>query len=448
MLLKNSFKMYLQVLVFAIIFGCCSCSSSEKCEEESNLAVLTSSYTAHRTCSQQHIKDSLKSNIGCKPMTVVLELPWPNNTDIQQMTPTHIEVRRCEGGCHQTGHGCAALRTQVKKVPVMFGKCGMNVGKCEKECAHVTVEEHTECGCACELRREECASDTHNFRPELCTCECRDTRAKRECLDQGRTWSEESCSCGCPLSMISECPEGFVYDYNTTCSCVAVIQTEDFAETERRVEEEVKELGDILSWEMVIIIALVSILMLLSLITIILVIRLRTMRKKVNSNQSLVPSTLSGQYFPCSDPCSDLVSKKNLKNNLPSLSDSDSERCREHLTDSSLCSEEKDHWNELSEGSSESLATVRQNRLLSDNCHQALRQPDQCLESVRLNRNLAIRSRVGGSGTLQRGESPSNYNTVKIVYRNGEKTMELNCQMEPSPNEQLNITTNPLVYNM
>lgn len=248
--------------------------------------------------------------------------------------------------------------------------------------------------------------------------------------------------------MISECPEGFLYDFNTTCSCVAVINKEDFAETEKRVEEQVKEIEMILSWEMVIIITLVSILILLSLITIMLVIRLKTMRRKVNSNQSLVPSTLSGQYFPCSDPCSDLVGKKNIKNNLPSLSDSDSERCREHLTDSSLCSEEKDHWNELSEGSSESLATVRQNRLLSDNCHQALRQTDQCLESVRLNRNLAIRSRVGGSGTIQRGDSPSNYNTVKIVYRNGEKTMELNCQMEPNPNDQLNITTNPLVYNM
>jgi len=440
--------MHVHVTQLMLLLGGSLCSAKENCEKASDLVVLKSSYTAHRTCSQKHIKNSLKSNIGCKPLTVVLELPWPNNTAIQQMTPTHIEVRRCEGGCHQTGHGCIALRRREKKVPVMFGKCGMNVGKCEKECAHVTVEEHTECGCACELRREECDNETHNFRPELCTCECNDTPAKRECLNQGRTWSEESCTCGCPLSLISECPEGFLYDFNTTCSCVAVINTSQFTETEERLEEEVREIEMMLSWETIVIITLVSILILLSLISIILVIRLKTMRKKVNSNHSLVPSTLSGQYYPCSDPCSDLVSKKKLKNNLPSLSDSDSERCREHLTDSSLCSEEKDHWNELSEGSSESLATVRQNRTLSDNCHQALRQTDQCLESVRLNRNLAIRSQVGGSGTIQRLDSPSNYNTVKIVYRNGEKRMELNCQMEPSLNDQVNITTNPLVYNM
>ena len=73
------------MILFVVIFGCCECISSEKCEDESNLAVLKSSYTAHRTCSQKHIKNSLKSNIGCKPMTVVLELPWPNDTDIQQV---------------------------------------------------------------------------------------------------------------------------------------------------------------------------------------------------------------------------------------------------------------------------------------------------------------------------------------------------------------------------
>ena len=145
---------------------------------------------------------------------------------IFQMTPTHISVHRCEGGCHQTGHSCIALETREKKIPVMFGKCGMSVGKCEKECAHVTVEEHTDCGCACDLRHEECDSITHNFLPELCVCECRNTRDKRECLDQGRAWSQESCSCGCPLALTTQCPLGFSYDYNTTCSCVADVISE------------------------------------------------------------------------------------------------------------------------------------------------------------------------------------------------------------------------------
>ena len=340
------------------------------------------------------------------------------------MTPTHISVQRCEGGCHQGSHDCVATRTREKKVAVMFGKCGLSVGKCEKECAHVSVEEHTECGCACALKAEDCASAVHRFLPDLCSCECRDTRARRECHDQGRTWSHHSCECGCPLSLITQCPTGYTYNYNTSCSC-----ERDSTYTPTILEQEIT----VISWEIMIIITLVSILILLSLIMIMLVIRLKTMRKKVNSNQSLVPSTLSGQYFPCTAPCSDLVGQRKKGRDLPSLCGSESEPCREHLTDSSLCSEtEKDHWNQMSEGSSESLATVRQ----SENCQQA----DQCLESVRLNRNLAIRSRVG--------DSPSNYNTVKIVYRNGERTMELNCQMESSQSELVNITPNPLVYSM
>ena len=68
--------------------------------------------------------------------------------------------------------------------------------------------------------------------------------------------------------------------------------------------------------------------------------------------------------------------------------------------------------------------------------------------------------RAGGTPTLGRGygsqagtlrRTPgqeTNYNSVKIVYRNGEKTMELNCMMEPPPCPQLNITSNPLGYDM
>jgi len=421
--------------VILVLFLHISCSLCEKCESEDDLSLLKSSYIGHSKCSQNHIKNSLQSNIGCKPVPVVLELPWPNNTEIQQMTPTHISVQRCEGGCHQTGHSCIALKTREKKIPVMFGKCGMSVGKCEKECAHVTVEEHTDCGCACDLMHEECDNITHNFLPELCACECRNTRDKRECLDQGRAWSEESCSCGCPLVLITQCPLGFSYDYNITCSCVADFISEKNIVKEEILEEEVIKEEEILSWEIMVIILLVSILILLSLITIMLVIRLRTMKRKVNSNQSLVPSTLSGQYFPCSDPCTDLVGRKSVK--IPSLSDSESERCREHLTDSSLCSEEKDEWNEVSEGSSESLTE-----------NKIIRQASQCLESVRFNRNLAIRSKAQGSGTVLRGDSPSNYNTVKIVYKNGERTMELNCEIEPSNKDHISITPNPLVYNM
>ena len=75
-----------QMLLLVSLFSCHVCSVEESCEEESKLAVLRSSYTEDSKCSQKHIKDSLRSNIGCKPVTVVLELPWPNNTAIQQVS--------------------------------------------------------------------------------------------------------------------------------------------------------------------------------------------------------------------------------------------------------------------------------------------------------------------------------------------------------------------------
>ena len=71
--------------VILVLFVHISCSLCEKCESEDDLSLLKSSYIGHSKCSQNHIKNSLQSNIGCKPVPVVLELPWPNNTEIQQV---------------------------------------------------------------------------------------------------------------------------------------------------------------------------------------------------------------------------------------------------------------------------------------------------------------------------------------------------------------------------
>ena len=67
----------------------------------------------------------------------------------------------------------------------MLGKCGLSVGKCEKECAVISVVEHTQCGCDCDLKHDQCtASGQHIFRPDHCACECKDITAKRNCLEQ------------------------------------------------------------------------------------------------------------------------------------------------------------------------------------------------------------------------------------------------------------------------
>ena len=60
-----------------------------------------------------------------------------------------------------TGRGCVAQETRERRVAVMLGKCGLAVGRCDKECAHVTVVEHTACSCDCQLSSAQCDPGTH-----------------------------------------------------------------------------------------------------------------------------------------------------------------------------------------------------------------------------------------------------------------------------------------------
>ena len=416
------------VLVTVMTTQCLVVSSAGCGREEEVLASTDYKYEA--SCSNTHISEALRANVGCRLVETVVSLPWPNNTLVQQMTPTHITVSRCAGSCHGPGQSCLPSQVVERRVEVMLGKCGLSVGTCDKECAVVTVLDHLSCGCDCQLRSGDC-SPLQVLRPEVCRCSCLDQEGRRRCQEEGRAWSEDSCTCGCPLSLISHCPPGHQYDYNNTCSCLPTTPGHTTQEDIIILEEDVKrELDMFLGWEMILIITLGSLLIILSLIVVCLMIRLRTLRKKAGCNTPLVPSTLSGQYFPGPDPCTDLTSQKKVlsKPAQSSLSDSGSERGK--ITDSSLCSDERDcHWTD----SSESLNTVR-------NC-----QP------VNLNTNLAIRSSQD-TYTSYNAPASSNYNTVKIVYRTGEKCTELTCLMDPRNDpqhgQQLNITPNPLVYNM
>ena len=104
------------------------------------------------------------------------------------MTPTHVEVLQCGGACHRSSQGCVATKTREKEVWVMVGRCGITTGKCQKECARLTVVEHLECGCDCrEEEREACPRESHRYNRDSCQCQCRDTRAKEQCLDQVKT---------------------------------------------------------------------------------------------------------------------------------------------------------------------------------------------------------------------------------------------------------------------
>ena len=205
--------------------------------------MLFTNMTLTVTCSSEHVRSSLSSNAGCHLQTVVVMLSWPNSTMVQQMTQTHVSVQRCGGGCHGMGQGCTVLSTHQKEVSVMVSKCGVSVGKCEKECVVVSVEEHTECGCGCQVERGECeASGLHRFREELCTYECRDTGIKQECLEQGRTWTVDSCSCDCPASP-GLCPNSWTWE-EESCSCQLLQQEQEARVTSWTPEES-------MTWELV-----------------------------------------------------------------------------------------------------------------------------------------------------------------------------------------------------
>merc|ERR1719192_1003944 len=243
-------------------------------EEE---VVLAEKYNKLPTCPARHISSALSSNARCRLHTTVVTLPWPNSTLVQQMTPTHVAVQRCAGGCHGVGQGCAALATRQKEVSVMVGKCGVSVGKCEKECATVTLEEHTKCDCGCHLDRLQCELDgLHKFRKELCQCECKDVEAKRSCLEQGRTWEEDSCTCGCPA--LKSCAPGSVYSA-TTCMCEPEEQSNDLLTKEDRAPRSNK--SSIFSGEIIIIGVLLGLILIMLMIIFSLINKLQSVKRRI-----------------------------------------------------------------------------------------------------------------------------------------------------------------------
>ena len=136
-----------------------------------------------------------------------MKLPWPNNTLVDQLTPSHVTVKRCSGGCYTHQKDCVPANIQkrlgtifiylllksFRTISVMMGRCPIGGGKCEKECADVEVsfvqdkyhlrqlpspvfqikvEDHTTCSCGCQQQEESCSKD-QIFNLDACSCRCR-----------------------------------------------------------------------------------------------------------------------------------------------------------------------------------------------------------------------------------------------------------------------------------
>ena len=263
-------------LILLVLLVMLKYSLTSGCTEES----VSAKYSAQGSCSGGHIGKALKAQAKCEPRMVVVQLPWPNSTmvggGVQQMTPTHVALMQCDGGCHRDSQGCIATATRTREVSVMVGKCGVSVGKCEKECATVTLEEHTKCGCGCHLDRLQCEHDgLHKFKKELCQCECKDVEAKRSCLEQGRTWEEDSCTCGCPA--VLSCTSGSVYSF-TTCMCEPE-ETNDLLTKEDRAPRSNK--SSIFSGEIIIIGVLLGLILIMLMIIFSLINKLQSVKRRI-----------------------------------------------------------------------------------------------------------------------------------------------------------------------
>ena len=164
---------------------------------------------------------------------------------------------------------------------------------------------------------------------------------------------------------------------------------------------------------MVIIISLGSLLLILSAIVLGLLVRLTAIRRAAGPKPRLVPSTLSGQYFPCADPCTDISLSRPAKVTLSSIqtsgssltlqkrglgaeSDSDSDRGK-MLTDSSLCSDQVAdvlltcHGHQIISQERDAQWTDSSESLHKQQSPVSLEQAVPCLESVNLSSHLAIR---------------------------------------------------------
>lgn len=162
------------------------------------------------------------------------------------MTPSHIEVLRCDGSCHHRKQSCLPTKTRSKVVPVLLAKCSIHTNKCEKSCAQVKVEEHLECNCECKIKRKHC-NIKQIYSTELCGCQCRDLSAVRSCHQSGRVWDPSKCMCRCPLSTLQECSSKFIFDFTNSCKC---IPEESNAEAGERMERAEQSDGDELpNWQ-------------------------------------------------------------------------------------------------------------------------------------------------------------------------------------------------------
>ena len=210
----------------------------------------------------------------CEPREKVIAVAWPNFTSVDHVSPSHVTVLRCSGGCHTDHQSCVALKKKRRKVAVMLGKCQqVNGGRCGKECTSVEIEDEVECGCGCRRQSEEC-SVYQEWKSETCECECKDRKAKRDCLDlgQNKVWNTVKCECVCSQDI--KCSHGMLN--RATCQCEDRKPKSLYSSfATKRVE---RSDTNIIEWEYIVIIILSCLLSIFLIISISLLCMIKSLK--------------------------------------------------------------------------------------------------------------------------------------------------------------------------
>ena len=237
----------------------------------------------------------------------MIAVPWPNNTDVQQLSPSHVVVRRCSGGCHSS-RSCVARVRKVREVSVMMAKCPVAGGKCEKQCARLEVEYEVECECGCAAHLEQqcrAKAETHSWSRESCGCSCRAEEERRRCVESaGRVWDTSSCSCLCGPSL-QTCSPGLRLDL-ATCSC----QPDHLAGRGRsrqapREDRQSQQASGLITYflshwrETIVIAVLAFISVLLAILCGVFLRRIHHLRTQLNNTRSSHVKVSPNLYSPC-----------------------------------------------------------------------------------------------------------------------------------------------------
>jgi len=176
------------------------------------------STTSTTTCTSHHMMEAVKATSHCKPILKVVKLDMPGNGSFTEMTPRYVESLRCGGGCHATQHSCVPTMQVPRTIPILLSSCQVGKVVCDKTCATITIQEHSQCQCACLEEQRVCNNARHFFNNMECRCECMAEEEYTLCRDQGRFWDSEECVCRCPMEMIKPCSTGLQFSMST-CSC-------------------------------------------------------------------------------------------------------------------------------------------------------------------------------------------------------------------------------------